>query len=163
MQNAKLLAKELSQYRGKLLPLPIFLEIYKLIVPATIEIVPFYQDKKTLKILLVKRPKNDPTWPNLYHLPGTVVRQSDKINSFNNPFKRILGGELKNTKTIGNPVLIKPLFRNLGRGKEITLLHWVLIKNKPTIGKLFEINHLPENMIKQQIKYIEMAVKYFKK
>ncbi len=158
-----LIAKELAKYRGKLLPLPIFLEIYKLIVPATIEMAPIYFKNNKLKILLTKRGQNDPTWPNLYHLPGTVIRTTDKIGNLNDAFKRILISELKNIEIIGSPIFIGPMFRNLGRGKEITLLCWVRLKQKPKFGKLFPIDKLPKNIIKPQIKFIKIAVKHFQK
>ena len=159
--NVEFIKSGLSKYRNKLLPLPIFLEIYKIVVLTTVEIVPLIKNGDSIKVLLTKRGANDPTWPNLYHIPGTVLRSSDKIGSFADAYKRILINELKNIKTLNIPTLIEPILRDLGRGKEVTLLHWTLIKNKPSVGRLFDINNLPKNIIRPQIKYIKLAVKHF--
>ncbi|MDD5294965.1 MAG: hypothetical protein PHP21_03550 [Patescibacteria group bacterium] len=161
--DIEIIRKKMAQLKPGILPLPIFLEVSRLCVLSTIEIVPNRLEKNnSLQVLLIKRKEDDSNWPDMFHAPGTVVRETDREGNFKDAIKRILTDELKNVKIEIGPIFVKPVFRNLGRGKEMTLMHWAIAKGSCPLGKYFNIDSLPGNVIKKQVKDIKMAVSHFK-
>lgn len=156
------LVKGLSKLRPGYLPLPIFLEIVRLTVTPTVEICFFRLTKDgSPEILLTKRDGSDPTWPGMFHVPGTVIRASDKVETFEDAFERIMVDELRNVKIVGKPVFVKPFFRQSTRGKDVVLMHWAVIEKEPSVGKFFKIDSLPENFIKEQINSTKVTAEHF--
>lgn len=161
--DIKIVSQKLAQLKPGILPLPIFLEVSRLCVLSTVEIVPIRLGKNnSIQVFLGKRKKDDPNWPNMFHAPGTVIRETDREGNFEDAIKRILTDELKDVKIEVGPIFVKPVFRDLGRGKETALIHWAIIKGSCPLGKYFNIDSLPGDIIKKQVKDIKMAVSHFK-
>ena len=41
-------------------------------------------------------------------------------------------------------------------------MHWAIVTKNPLIGKFFNVDSLPDNIIKEQIDSIKIAVEHFK-
>lgn len=150
----------LERLEPGLLPFDIFNQIARLIATATVVIVPFiHEPEDKLKVLLTKREHDDPYYPNLYHPIGTVIRASDK--TIDETFERLLSKELKTSVFQESPVFVGYVFDQIVRGKEISLIHWIELKEKPMIGDLFDAGNLPENIIPTDIPRIKMAIEHF--
>ena len=159
------IVKGLENLKPGFLPFPIFKEICRLIVTSIVEIIPLRENKKTgsIEILLTKREKNDIFWPDLFHIPGVVLLPTDRIGNLKDAFSRILHGELKGAKSVLEPVFIKYLFRKSKRGTELCLLHWVELVSKGQVGRWFDIDKLPCNIIYGQKRLIKIGISNFVK
>jgi hypothetical protein len=154
----KTLASLLAKLDPGFLPPPIFYQVARLTVTPIIEIIPLhYELGGKIDVLLLQRDQNDPIWPGKWHVPRTVVRASDDAAS---PFVRILSDELANTPS-SQPVFVKNVFRNSGRGVEASQIYCVEITGKPTIGELYDIKQLPGTMLESQSVLIPAAVETF--
>ena len=108
-----------------LLPFEIFHQFARLAVMPVIEVVPFRTNPDgNIEILLISRSANDPNWPNQLHVPGTVIRSTDQLDSYKSAFHRIFDGELQKVK-VSEPVFVQNLLHHSGRGVETSQIHWV--------------------------------------
>lgn len=156
------IVKGLKKLEPGFLPFDIFVEICRLTVSATVEIVPFRKkgDRSSVEILLVKRKDDDPFWPGMYHIPGVVILATDKENSLKDAFDRILHGELGGVSTSSEPVYIKYLLRKGNRGTTLNLLHRVELTSDPKVGEWFDVNNLPKNLIPPEKDVIEVVTNH---
>lgn len=145
------------------LPFPIFLEVARLYVSCIIEIVPFYNDNGNIQVLLQEREKEDPVWGGKLHTAGTVVRANDEEGSFISAFDRILNKELAGVAIKSEPTFVKTVFHQVARGRELALIFYVeLATNEITqLGKLYDIEKLPAEIVDTQIQFIQDAAKQF--
>lgn len=142
------------------LPTEIFNQLARIMVTTTVVFVPLLYDKADrLCVLLTKRDENDTYYPNLYHPAGTVLRPTDV--TIETAFNRILVSELKNPKVRNSPVFVDYVFDEIERGREVSLIHWIELLEKPEVGELFSIDCLPENIIQNDIPRIKLAVDHF--
>lgn len=157
----KTVAKILKKFKPGFLPTPIFLEIARLYVSCIVEIVPFYNDNKNIKVLLQRRSMEDPVWGGKLHTAGTVLRATDENESFKSAFDRILNNELQGIAIKKKPAFVKSIFRQTARGKEFASIFYVeLTTNKVShLGKLYDINKLPDEIVDTQIQFIQDAAK----
>lgn len=127
-------------------------------VLVTIEMVPLRRTTNgEVEVLLVQREADDPYWPNMYHVPGTVLRASDAAGSYEDAFKRILQGELQGTATSGQPQHLKDLFHQVKRGRELALVHYIAISDEPVVGTFYPVSALPDTIVDHQIAFIQEA------
>lgn len=60
------------------LPQEIFYAIARITVLSVLEMVPFKIDEAgRTQVLLLRRPIDDRHWPNMLHVPGTIIRATD--------------------------------------------------------------------------------------
>ena len=129
------------------LPLAIFLELARLCVIATVEMAPiFIAENKEIFVLMTKRFDDDPFWPGKYHLPGSVIRPTDEpADSLKDALGRVIKEELAGVEVAEDPVFVKYMFRQVPpRNKEMTLLHYVILKDKISDYEFFNVKELPE-------------------
>ena len=112
-----------------------------------------YKSATGWQIFMTKRPPDDKFWSNEWHIPGTIVRQNEKIR---NAYKRLLSGEIPSSgrvfgklEFVGKCELLKGEGKNrCRRGHEIGLLHMVEFNGDELKGgKFFPISKLPANTI----------------
>ncbi len=152
----------LSKIEPGKLPRDIFIEFTRLTVTPTIEFVPIRKtDDGGIEVLLTKREDDDPIWPGMMHLPGTVIRAYDQIGSFDDAFKRIIDDELFGVKT-SQPIFIESILRKVKRGTEVVRIYLIEIFDEPVSGKFYPVNKLPENIIETQTEIIFNAIKKIK-
>lgn len=159
----KAVTEILKKIEPGLLPFPIFLEVARLYVSCIVEIVPFYNNNDNIQVLLQEREKEDPVWGGKLHTAGTVLRANDEAGSFKSAFDRILNKELAGVVIKGEPTFVKPVFHQVARGRELALIFYVeLATNEVShLGKLYNIENLPAEIVDTQIQFIRDAAKQF--
>lgn len=137
----------------------IFNELARITVLPILEIVPLrLVDNKVVEVLLLKRGREDPVWPNELHTPGTVYRSTDFKKS-KEPFDRIMM-ELDGTE-IANLQFVDVILNKSKRGVELAQIFWAEVLNEPKIGEFYNVNRLPKNLMKSQVDFIHKAAKDF--
>ena len=100
------------------------------------------------EILLIRRLPNDKFWTNLWHVPGTIIRNRE---SFNKALQRLMDDEFCfNFKE--KPEFITWInYLHYPRGHEISLVyrHTVESDFMPPKGKFFPISDLPADIVKE--------------
>lgn len=154
--------KVLAKLEPGFLPPEIFYEVVRLAVTTTIEMVPLRRSRTgEVEVLLTRREADDPYWPNQPHVPGTVLRASDREGSYADAFMRILEGELAGISTVGEPVFIQNSFHQVKRGRELALIHYVEVAGEPKNGAFYPVNNLPKNIVSHQVWFIKKAAEVF--
>ena len=141
------------------LPSDIFHAIARLIVTTTFVVVPLVQRDGPTLVLLNKRRAAAVTYPSMYDVPGTIIRADDADLSA--VYGRLKKSEMPNLVIKAGPVLVGPVFDQIDRGREVSLIHWVEIDDDPSVSQLFDIGALPENLVKTDRARIAMAADAF--
>ena len=146
------------------LPYPIFEQVARLIALPIIEFIPFKKTDEGIKVLLLRRPENDPIWPNELHTPGTVIRATDIGigESIWRPFERILNDELLGTH-VSKPHFVGSIMHQSRRGTEQAQIYWLEILDDPKIGELHSLDHLPKEFLESQRNFVFQAAESFKR
>lgn len=148
----------LSSMKPGQLPEDVFAEVARLTVIPVVELVPIYeQTDGTQKVLLLRRGDDDPTWPEKYHVPGTIIRATDSPGELSDAIGRILNGSLRGY----NP--LDPKFAGLQlcstlRGKELAVIYTVELTVEPR-ANLFDVDSLPAELIEGHANFIETALR----
>ena len=157
--DEKKLINLLSKLKPGFLPKNVFFALARLVVLSTYTIVPLFYDGK-IKVHLTKRGKNDPHWSGLLQTPGKVILPTDK--TIKDTYLRLKRTEMSGLKIKKGPIFCGYVFDKIPRGKEIALINFVLLKDKPNFGKLYDVINLPKNLIPSEIKRIKMAIRHYK-
>jgi len=132
----------LKKLEPGVLPTEIFYQFARLYVTPIIELVPLRKDVNSdIKILTLKRPEDDPSWPGQFHTPGTVLRATDK--SIDEALDRILRDELENLELVDKPIFVNFDFHKVARGTEIALVFSAEYTERPNFGEEIDANNLP--------------------
>ncbi|MGI9027314.1 MAG: NUDIX domain-containing protein, partial [Candidatus Saccharimonadales bacterium] len=150
-------ADKLSQLEPGFLPLPIFLQITRLAVTSIVEVVPLRKNGDAVEVLLLKRPADDPHWPNQLHTPGTVLRPTDREHNYSDAFKRILNDELGIT-TPQEPTFVTTVFHRVNRGTELALVFYLEIPGETASGDFYDSDKLPSGVVETQLEFIKASV-----
>ncbi|HYF97266.1 MAG TPA: hypothetical protein VD947_04500 [Patescibacteria group bacterium] len=131
-------------------PIEIFNAINRTAVRPVVEIAVFSPDNQ--EVLLTKREDDDPYYANTWHLPGVIVVPADiggkYENAYDNAAVRALD-EIKGTHINGlHPLSVKWLTHDPRislRGGEAAMIYGgMLMDEEPTVGEMFDVEHLPE-------------------
>lgn len=148
-------------------PLPLFAEISRIATLPTYEIIPLRRNPETgrVEILLTQRPSDDLWWPDMWHNPGSVLLASDELadtHDFGGPEARVFEGELAGAITVvSGPHFIDIERRSVQRGHEIAVITWAEVSGEPTVGKYYDVDNLPENIMQHQLPSFKAAVAAF--
>lgn len=148
----------LNKLEPGFLPSKIFYALARVVVTATYLVVPLYFDKK-LYVHLIQREDNDPHWPSLLHVPGKIILPTDK--SSDDVYSRLYQEEMKGLDILNGPIFCGYVFDKIPRGKEVSIINYVVLKSKPRFGELHKINNLPKNTISTEVKRIVMAAEKY--
>jgi hypothetical protein len=157
-EEIKNVVDALKKLEPGFLPLPIFHEVTRLTATPIIEVVPLRRAAEKVEILLLKRDNDDPVWPNQLHAPGTVLRATDSIES---ALERITSKELTGIK-VSKPKFVTNVLHHSGRGMETSQVYWVNVENAAKVGQFYDVEQLPENLVKTQLDFIPQAIKDYK-
>ena len=157
-QTAALLAKLEPGY----LPFEIFLQVYRLTPSPTLQIIPLrWGAAGEVEVQLVRRPADDPLWPNMWHNPGTVLRAGDTFGSSTN---RLFDDDLGSFGTAEDLIFVENMFHTSDRGSEIILLYRMDGEDdEPSAGKFFAVDALPKDIIASEVSLIRRAAADFKR
>lgn len=145
--------KLLEQLEPGFLPKEIFSQISRLVRLPVVNVIPVRQEASRIQIGLIKRENDDPWWPGQWHLPGTVIRSTDTLDS---AIQRLLKEEIVVT-TSNQPVFHIFVIQHTKRGAGVVLVYGVrncvLPETSPT--HWFTIDELPEQLVESELEIIE--------
>jgi hypothetical protein len=160
-EEITLVASLLHKLEPGLLPFEIFKEVARLMTTVTVVLIPLlYDQNNELNVVLLRRGSTDRFYSNMYNPPGTIIRANDA--SITVAFQRLYETELQNPQIKHPPVFVHYVFDQIGRGREVSLIHWVELSEKPSVGDMFRVDSLPQDTIASDVPRITMAVKHFK-
>ena len=157
-EDVKLVAGLLAKLKPGFLPPPIFHEITRLTATPIVEIVPLRSKDNAVQILLLQRGSDDPVWPNMLHIPGTVLRATDSLET---AIDRVLTKEL-NEAQVSKPKFVTNILHHSGRGMEASQVYWVEVISSPIDGQFFDTDNLPDNLVKSQLDFIPQAIEDYR-
>jgi len=148
------------------LPRELFFAISHKTVLSSIELLPIRTNTEGQpEVLLTQRPADDPYWPNMWHIAGTILRPTDQIGNFSSAFSRLFDEEFEGQlETIADPQYAKTEFLDTGRGRVNDRVYFVEIANKDisfASGKFFSPDALPENLIDHYDKLIPSVLEVY--
>jgi len=108
---------------------------------------------------MCRRPSDHPTWPSQIHTPGTVIRATD--DSIDSVIQRLIEDELHGVET-GPFVFVESLLHQSLRGAEFAQVYWVEVLGEPKIGKYYDVDSLPANIVTSQLPFINEAIEHYK-
>ena len=150
----------LSKLEPGLLPKKVFYSIARLVVTPTYVVVPFLVFEHITYIHLTRRVLDDVDFPGMLCPIGKIILASDV--PLEDTFHRLWSGEISNITIKKGPVFVNSIFDKITRGKEISLIHWVLLNDKPTVGELYDIQSLPINEIPAtDVTRLRLAINHF--
>lgn len=134
------------------LPYEIFLEAARLTVMAAIEMVPLKVDEAgDVHVLLTQRPAGD-TWEHMWHIPGTIMQPTDRVehgNDYRDAIERVIGvnGEFGGgVRVAGEPVQVETERRKTTRGDELAVVFYIPVEGETTVGQFFALKDFPGNV-----------------
>lgn len=152
----------LSKLEPGLLPKDIFYAVARLVVTPTYVVIPFYEENNVLYVHMDRRSLTDNDFAGMLCPVGKIILASD--GSLQDTFNRLWVGELSNAGIKEGPHFVNVAFDKIPRGKEISLVSWVLLDSKPIVGELFDVSNLPEKEVPpSDFARIIMAIEDFKK
>lgn len=141
--TAKLLVK--YQERTGLLPTAYFYIVSTVFPAPAVELLVLRKKGEATEIFLTRREKTDPHWPNMWHYPGTVVRNGDIWETVSKRLAKELGVDHlpKNPEPKGFAISdMRP------RGWCAHNMHVMWVTNEVfATGQFFDLAHLPQDMI----------------
>jgi hypothetical protein len=140
-------------------PIEIFWQFARLSTMPTIEFVPFRYIGESLEVLLLPRADDDKFWPGMMHIPGCVIRPNDTRDDV---FARIMHDELLDV-SLGEPTFVATHVRKTTRGNEHAEIYCAEVLGEPKVGKFYDVQSLPENIIDVYRNLIAEAAKVFTK
>lgn len=158
MNDNKKIVELLDKLEPGFLPYEVFIAIARLMALPIIEIIPLTKtDVGEVQVLLLERHRDKDLWAGMVHTPGTVIRAGDSEET---AFERILRDELNGTKT-NKPVFVDNVIHKSKRGSEVARIFYVDVIGEPKTGKFYDVKELPDNLIPEQRKFIEMAAEKY--
>lgn len=123
----------------------IFEQLARLSGLSTVELLPVRvspQDTGKIEVLLVRRPVDDPFWPDLLHIVGAVIREDDVIehsHDYRTAISRAMG-EIGGLTFADSPVELETIHHRNVRSREIIIRFWVEVVGEPLHGEFFEVS-----------------------
>ena len=153
-------ARVLAKLRPGFLPFDIFIQFTRLMVASVVEVVPLRRKSGKVEVLLLPRGSDDTLWPNMVHTPGTLLRATDRENSFEDAFDRIRE-ETGGISFVGHPVFVQAYVRKSRRGMENSRVFYVEVAGSAVKGAFCAVDALPNNLVPGQRAFIRAAAVQF--
>lgn len=111
-----------------------------------------------IEILLTRRPPKDPFWPNLWHIPGTIMRNRERLT---HAFRRSMGEVGLVPKPLPQFVTMLNL-RAVRRGHVVDLIFARRMRSeeRPHDGTFFDTTRLPRDVIPEHRRVIRAVKRY---
>ncbi|MDB4978422.1 MAG: hypothetical protein JWM56_608 [Candidatus Peribacteria bacterium] len=163
--DEQLLVGLLEKLGPSTMPVSVFNALAAKVVLTGIELIILRRHAGWVEVLLLQRPADDPHWPGQWHIPGTILRNSDApevLNaegSYRPALLRIQTGELKVRVT--NPRPVGSYFHRAERGVVNSLLFIGKADDNGEEGSYFPVDELPDDIIGCHRPMIELAVEAY--
>lgn len=161
LEEDKQMVDLLKKFNTGRISTPLYTEFARILPQAIIEVVIFRKNNNLIETLLVPRPKDDISWPNMLHTPGTAVRLSDYHRKDGIPkngiFERLQKSELNNNFAF-TPIPVRldnddgVLYRQTKRGPETATIYFTELPENS--DKDFYVWH-PVDELAQNPKFIQ--------
>lgn len=159
LPDLNVLVAGLDAYGPGYLPQPLFHAIARLVVTPTFVVVPLVRVGGGIRVHLTRRAADDAHYPGLLHPAGTVVLADDA--GLEGAFSRLMARELSGLRRASGPHLAGVVQDQITRGVELSLIHWVALDPASLPAALYEVNHLPSDVIATDLPRIAMAAAHF--
>lgn len=155
-----LVAKVLQRYKPGQVPPEIFNQIMKLNKPVAVEVFNVKDVDGNFYVNMVMRSPDDEFWPNQHHIPGSIMRANDTIEStIMRVMNRELGVNIPQEELKFDVVNVCD--NEDGRS---TILQLIVRTSYGVEGEnWFPIESLPEDRIVEQDRAINIVKDYLKK
>ncbi|MBT4209990.1 MAG: hypothetical protein HOE19_03700 [Candidatus Komeilibacteria bacterium] len=135
----------------------VFREVLGKFVLVAIEAVILRKSESGIEVFLTRRSVDDLDWPNMWHIPGSYLRQSD--TGHEDALKRIQDEELAwqflSTQFVGFRFLIN------ATGKSQHMGYLCTLEGVPPTGRFFPVDQLPTDFISEQQEFLNIALERF--
>lgn len=148
-------AKIESEFKPGQVPESIWYEHLRLNAIVTVEITPYKIVDGQIMIYMEKRPERDRYYPDLYHMPGTMVNGSDE--DLESAINRVKTKEVGSFIT-GDTEQIAAYYRSTPRGKEGVFQYLMQVYEGGSPQNWFNADNLPENTIPAHKEMIALSV-----
>ncbi|MBU0613686.1 hypothetical protein KJ766_00155 [Patescibacteria group bacterium] len=140
------------QKKFKRLPEWYLFQTEKTATTSPYELLVFKETDLGKEIFLIKRPENDPHWPNEWHFPGTIQRYWDDFENISMRLAKELGLQSLPSK----PTLLSARIDENIRGRHTHLFYLLIVDSdiEYTTGTFFPLGELPGDMILYQRKQL---------
>ena len=162
--------QQLIHLLGKVGPL-MSMEVYNAIaakfVLTAIETVVIRSVGGHIEVLLLRRSPEDVHYRNMWHSPGTMLRDADAPRECDVPgtlaeaFNRVQNNEI-GCQFQEPPIFVNYVFQRTPRGSENGLVFLCKLAGDPKEGQFFRIDKLPENLMQHHRWIIELAAQYYR-
>jgi len=150
-QEIEMAADILRRLPRGFLPFEIFTAFAERTVMPCLELSIFRRHGDKIEILLTQREPDDPHFPSAWHLPGGVLRATDKEGDYSSIIRRTLDGELQSEQhLLYEPRFALHYFQETNRGKELVIEYFSEVaysEDSPKIGVFFPVDELPEGLL----------------
>jgi len=154
-------AEIISRLPKGYLPFPLFVAVTSKVVTPTLELVILHEIDGVMHVVLTRRPDDDTYWPGEWHVPGTVIRSTDTVGTFESCFERIIHDELKGSVEISTPEFVGVKFWDIKRGREVDQIFCVnaaSVAELPDDIRLFPLDALPSNLMEHHNEIIAAVI-----
>ena len=142
-----------------LLPPDVFHALARIMVTTTFVVVPLLRRQAQTLVLLCERDADDPCYPSLLNVPGTVIRTSD--TDLPMTYQRLVATERPEVPLRSGLVFVGNVYDRIARGREVSLIHWVRLEDTVSSDLLFDAAMLPDRVVPPDRARVEMAVAHF--
>lgn len=154
------LTTTLARLQPGFLPFDFFIQLARLTVTPTLELVPLRTNNGHVEVLLIPRANDDKFWPGELHVPGTIIRSTDRDPHFAEAFDRLFKNELK-SPTASQPTFVTSMVNQTKRGTECIQVFYTEISGEPPVGTFYDVNQLPTNLLASQRGFIGEAIEHY--
>ncbi|MDJ0821615.1 MAG: hypothetical protein QNJ09_07380 [Paracoccaceae bacterium] len=149
------LADQLDQLPPGHLPQRLFEAVARLVVTPTLVVVPLFRRDGLTRVILTRRAADDRHYAGLLHPPGTVLLSTDE--SLAAAVARLFAAELPGLTRTTPPVLVTPVFDQIARGRELSLVHYAEVCDPGDAWPSYDACALPGDVIPTDVPRIELA------
>jgi len=124
-------------------PLELFRALKRHVTQGTVELVCLRGPEDEVEGLMTQRSPDDPDWPDMWHVPGSVIDPDDDVkdvDDYHEAFERVLDGELDGSlQIVEGPFKLTTQLRPSPRGLELAVVHWAQVTGDPSVERFFNV------------------------
>ncbi len=167
-EEIKQTAENLRRLPKGFLPFEVFNAVAEKVTTPTIDVVPLRISNGRMEVFMLRRPGDDPYWPGQWHVPGTVLRSTDKAGDFSSGLDRLFKSKDETEGTItptSAPKYVTTKFWDVARGRELDTVHYVPVEatSDQLPGQFFPVDELPDDTIEHHKIIIQEAAEAYKR
>lgn len=121
----------------------IFEQLARLAGLSTVEVLPIRaspQKSGKVEVLLVRRSADEPFWPNLLHVAGSIIREDDAIehsHDYRPAISRAIE-EIGGVVFAHDPVELETIHHRSYRSREVIIRFWAEVSGEPSRGEFYD-------------------------